>query len=140
MNNIQVGVKAFIKNEDGKYLLLKRNREKYPWIENMWDIVGGRMNHSITITENFKRELKEETELELLSELSLIFAQDVIFKDVKGESKHVVRLTYVGKTKGEPILDLEENTEYKWVSIEEMKQQENLDNFVKEILDKGLLK
>ena len=25
MNNIQVGVKAFIKNEDGKYLLLKRN-------------------------------------------------------------------------------------------------------------------
>jgi len=36
---LQVGVKALLKNKQGKYLLLKRSSVKYPEVEGHWDIV-----------------------------------------------------------------------------------------------------
>ena len=65
----------------------------------------------------------------------MIYAQDII----PNEEKHVVRLTYVGVTKGEPVLDTEENTEYKWLSLAEIKNFPDVDIYVKEILNKGIL-
>ena len=38
----QVGVKAFLKNKEGKYLLIKRSPVKYPEVSNPRDIVCGR--------------------------------------------------------------------------------------------------
>ncbi len=64
-----------------------------------------------------------------------MFAQDII----PNTEKHVVRLSYTGDTDGEAILDTKENTEYIWLSLEELKNHENLDVYVKEILDSGLL-
>ena len=54
--------------------------------------------------------------------------------------KNKVRLTYVGDTKREPKLDISENIDYKWLTLEEIKNQENLDIYVKEIVDLGLAK
>jgi len=71
--------------------------------------------------------------LEIVSLPQLIFAQDIL----PGE-KHVVRLTYLGEAEGEPILDTEENTEYKWLSVEELKGQEKLDAYAKEVIDSYL--
>ena len=82
--------------------------------------------------ENLKREVKEETGLEIISEPQLLDAQDIIL----GAERHVVRLTYTAQTKGEPILDTSENVEYKWLSIGELKAQEDLDVYVKEIVEK----
>jgi hypothetical protein len=64
-----------------------------------------------------------------------LYAQDII----PNEEKHIIRLTYKGETDGEPILDMEENLEYKWLTINEMKNQPDLDIYIKEILDKNLL-
>lgn len=132
---LQVGVKVFLKNKEGKFLLLKRNLEKYQKVRGEWDIVGGRIEPGSKLIDNLKREVMEETGLEIIGEPKLIFAQDII----PNEEKHVVRLTYVGQTDGEPVLDTSENTEYKWLNVEEMKNQENLDIYVKEILERGLL-
>ncbi len=132
---LQVGVKIFLKNKEGKFLLLKRNLEKYQNVRGEWDIVGGRIEPGSKLLDNLKREVVEETGLEIMSEPKLIFAQDII----PNEDKHVVRLTYVGQTDGEPVLDTSENTEYKWLNVEEMKNQENLDIYVKEIIDLGLV-
>ena len=137
MNEIklQVGVKIFLKNKEGKYLIVKRNPEKYKKVNGEWDIVGGRINPGSKLIDNLKREVFEETQLEILSDTKLIFAQDII----PNEEKHVVRLSYTGETEGEPVLDTEENTEYKWLPLEEMNNHENLDVYVKEILDKELI-
>jgi len=135
MITLQVGVKAFLKNKDDKYLLLKRSTEKYKNTKGVWDIVGGRIEPGSRLIENLKREVKEETQLEITSEPRLIFAQDII----PNAEKHVVRLTYVADTEGEPILDMSENVEFKWLSIVELKKQEDLDIYVKEILDKDLV-
>ena len=135
MINLQVGVKAFLKNKDGKYLLLKRSADKYKNTKGVWDIVGGRIDPGIKLIENLKREIFEETKLELTSGPELIAAQDII----PNSEKHVVRLTYVADISGEPVLDTSENVEFKWLTMDEMKKQEDLDIYVKEILGKGLL-
>lgn len=132
---LQVGVKIFLKNEDGEYLLLKRNLEKYKDVQGEWDIVGGRIEPGEALIENLRREVSEETQLVITSSPELIFAQDIIL----GEEKHVVRLTYIGETQGEPVLDMSENIEYKWLTAEEISRVENLDIYVKEIIGKVLV-
>ena len=133
---LQVGVKIFLKNEQGKFLIVKRNPEKYQKVKGEWDIVGGRIDPGSKLLDNLKREVREETQLEILDEPKLIYAQDIILN----EEKHVVRLSYVGNTSGEPVLDTNENTEYKWLSFEDLKKHENLDIYVREILNLELIK
>jgi ADP-ribose pyrophosphatase YjhB (NUDIX family) len=135
MKILQVGVKAFLKNKEGKYLLLKRNMEKYKGAIGSWDIVGGRIDPGTPLIENLKREIREETHLELTSEPKLVYAQDILHF----EDKHVVRLSYVGEITGEPLLDTSENIEYRWLSIEEIKKLSDLDKFVREVIEKGLI-
>jgi len=132
---LQVGVKIFLKNQDGKYLLMRRSPEKYPGVKGEWDIPGGRINPGSLLIDNLRREVREETQLEIISEPKLIYAQDII----PNEEKHVVRLSYIGKTKGEPILDTSENVEYQWISFEELKRHENVDIYVKELINGGHL-
>ncbi len=132
---LQVGVKAFLKNKEGKYLLVHRTPEKYKNTKGTWDIVGGRINPGQTLLENLKREVREETQLEITSEPKLILAQDII----RLPERHVVRLTYVASTIGEPVLDVSENNDFKWLTIDEIRTNEDLDIYVKEVLDKGLI-
>jgi ADP-ribose pyrophosphatase YjhB (NUDIX family) len=133
---LQVGVKIFLKNKEGKFLIVKRNPEKYAKVRGDWDIVGGRIDPGSRLVDNLKREVREETQLEITSEPKLIHAQDII----PNEEKHVVRLSYIGDTEGEPVLDTTENLEYRWLSLEELKKQDNLDIYVKEIINLGLIK
>jgi len=133
--SLQVGVKIFLRNAEGKFLLVRRSSKKYPGVPGNWDIVGGRIKYGTRLIENLRREVMEETGLEIKSEPVLLCAQDII-SETYG---HIVRLSYVGETAGEPVLDKEENIEYKWLTVEEIKQQEDLDIYVKEVLEKGLL-
>ncbi|OGZ00479.1 MAG: hypothetical protein A2946_00515 [Candidatus Liptonbacteria bacterium RIFCSPLOWO2_01_FULL_53_13] len=131
---LQVGVKIFIKNREGKYLLVRRSPEKYPEVGATWDIVGGRIDPGTTLLENLAREVKEETGLEIVGEPKLIAAQDIL----RIPEKHIVRLTYAGSAKGEVKLG-DEHTEHAWHTIKEMKEMPNLDKYVRELLEKGIL-
>ncbi len=113
--NLQVGVKIILTNKEGKILMLQRNAEKYPETGAKWDIVGGRIEIGVTLIENLKREVMEETGLEIDGEPKFVMAQDILKTD-----KHVVRLTYSGFANGEVTLS-DEHTDFKWLSIEESK-------------------
>jgi 8-oxo-dGTP diphosphatase len=128
---LQVGVKIFLRNPDGKYLLMRRSPEKYPGVKGEWDIPGGRINPGSLLIENLRREVREETQLEITSEPKLIYAQDII----PDAERHIVRLSYVGETNGEPILDISENVEFKWLLLAELRQYENVDVYAKKIID-----
>ncbi len=132
---LQVGVKILLSNGEDKFLLLKRSADKYPEVGARWDIVGGRINPGQSLLENLKREIKEETKLDLTIEPNLVAAQDIL----RVEGRHVVRLTYTGEIKGVPELD-EDHSEYGWFSLEEIKQIENLDIYLKDLIDAGLIK
>lgn len=127
---LQVGVKILLKNKEGKYLLVKRSADKYPEVGARWDVVGGRIVPGIGLIENLKREIKEEIGLVYEGEPILLGAQDIL----RIEGRHVVRLTYIGDMAGEPKLDNEENTEFKWFSKEEIQQLEPLDIYFKELV------
>ena len=130
---LQVGVKIFLENDKGKFLLLKRSPKRYPEIKIIgeWDIPGGRIIPGTKLFNNLKREVFEETKLNILGGPSLISAQDI----VRGKERHIVRLTYLGKVSGEPILD-EEHTDFKWLTIPDMKRIKKLDEFTREIIEK----
>lgn len=130
--NLQVGVKALLQNKQGKYLILRRSEEKYPNISGHWDIIGGRIEPGTPLIENLKREVKEESNLDLLSDPKLIDAVDIL----RVSGLHVVRLTYIGKIDGEPVIDESEIEEYRWLTIEEIKQLDDLDMYTKDLLDR----
>jgi ADP-ribose pyrophosphatase YjhB (NUDIX family) len=130
---LQVGVKILLKNKAGKFLLVRRNPKKYPEVGAEWDIVGGRIEPGSSLIDNLKREVMEETGLELRSQVTLVAAQDIFPQD-----RHVVRLTYVGSIDGEPKID-EEHTELQWFTSAEIKGLKNLDKYFKELIENKII-
>src|SRR5687768_9192924 len=128
---LQVGVKIILRNKEGKYLLMLRSADKYPDAGAKWEIAGGRINPGTLLIENLKREVKEETGLEVQDELKFLAAQDII-----RSHKHIVRLTYSGFADGEVKLS-DEHTEYRWLSREELMKIEPIDPILKEVFIKG---
>src|SRR3989338_10313447 len=122
---LQVGVKILLRNKDGKYLIVRRSAEKYPEVGAKWGIVGGRIGFGVSLMENLKREVMEETSLIIIDEPKLITAQDILKTD-----KHVVRLTYTGLADGEVQLS-DEHSEHKWLSLEDIKNLEPMDKYFK---------
>jgi len=129
---LQVGVKVLLKNPDGKYLLLKRNPDKYKNVKGNWDIIGGRINPGTALLENLYREVKEETSFELTNNPTLIAAQDILTMD----ERHIVRLTYTANIEGEPILS-DESIDYAWLTFEELKNHPDLDFYCKILIEEG---
>lgn len=128
---LQVGVKVLLKNPDGKYLLMRRNPEKYPETQK-WDIPGGRIDPETTLLENLAREVMEETGLAMTSEPRLIAAQDIF----ASADKHVVRLTYISEADGEPVLS-DEHEEHGWFAPDEVRALDPLDSYLKALLEAG---
>jgi 8-oxo-dGTP diphosphatase len=133
---LQVGVKIFLQNQEGKFLLLHRSLQKYPETKGeRWDIVGGRIEPGTPLIDNLKREVLEETGLTLIGEPRLLAAQDIL----KIAGRHVVRLTYFGEAAGDITLDADESDNYQWFSAEEISKLEDVNFYFKELLGKGLL-
>lgn len=130
---LQVGVKVFLKNREGKFLILKRSAERYPNIKKLWDIVGGRIEPGTPLLENLKREVREETKLEIQGQPKFVYAQDILRPD-----KHIVRLTFVGQAEGTPVISEEEEA-YAWQTLAELKGRSDLDEFANEVLALGLV-
>jgi len=128
---LHVGVKIFLRNSAGKYLLLRRSKIRYPNIKNCWDIPGGRIVFGTTLFENLKREVLEETKLRIVGEPRLLSAQDIINRK---NHKHIVRITYIARANGKSILN-EEHIESAWCTIEEMKKNPRLDEFTREVIE-----
>ncbi len=113
---LEVGVKAFITNNQGNYLLLKR-AQPYPGdTEAKWDIPGGRIIAGEPLARALAREIKEETNLTMVGEPSIIQAQDIL----RVSDKHTVRLTYQVSATGEVRLNPEEHTEFCWLPLEKI--------------------
>jgi ADP-ribose pyrophosphatase YjhB (NUDIX family) len=131
---LQVGVKAFLKNGEGRILVLKRSAKMYPKVTGSWDIVGGRIDAGMPLIVNLRREIKEETGLEMIGEPRLVAAQDIL----RTEGKHVVRLSYIGEIEGDPLIG-EEHEEFGWFSLDELRQLGDLDIYTKELIDNGTI-
>jgi ADP-ribose pyrophosphatase YjhB (NUDIX family) len=131
---LQVGVKIFLRNAAGNYLLLRRSKKRYPNIENFWDIPGGRIEPGTNLFENVVREVREETSLSIVGTPVLIHAQDILRSD-----KHIVRLTFLGCAEGTVTLD-EDHTDFRWLTLKEMTKLKELDEFTREVIEQKKVK
>ncbi|MFA6888381.1 MAG: NUDIX domain-containing protein [Candidatus Woesearchaeota archaeon] len=129
MTTQQIGVKAIIE-QDNKILLIKRSA-KYKHLEAAWDIPGGRTEFGEDPIDGLRREIKEETNLEL-DEIKQILDASTVFKN---EEKHIVRITYLCTVKETNVQLSHEHTDMQWVPKEELKNIEFKDKILKKIIN-----
>lgn len=131
MKENKIIVHGIIKYKN-KYLVTKRSKEETVYKE-YWDIPGGLANNGETPKRALIREVKEETNLEVIP-------TQIIHEDSnldKEKNKIFIRLVYICKLKSniEDIkLDTKEHTKYKLIeNISELNNQKIVP-FLKEIL------
>ncbi len=95
-SRIMVAVGAVIENEGGGVLLVKHKPERGGFWQGKWICPGGELELGETIGEGIKREVKEETglEIELVKPLP---AFERIVKSADGVSLHVVYIDYIAR-------------------------------------------
>lgn len=69
-DRFHLGVKAIIRNNEGKVLLLEKQRRNKP--ETFWDLPGGRMNRGESMVATLERELQEEVSLHQLPHVTFL--------------------------------------------------------------------
>lgn len=113
---------GIIVNDDNQILLLKRSNDT-DWHPNKWALVGGAVEEGETPIEACKREIKEETNLNINK-----FNKKFTIQRNPDSIEHI----FVAKFDGEPI-DIKlnsEHTKYGWYSPEEFYFLNHVPNLV----------
>ena len=63
--SIMIGVGAVVEDEAGRILLVKHTPQRGGFWQGRWICPGGKLEFGETIEEGIKREVREETQLEL---------------------------------------------------------------------------
>ena len=122
----QVAVKAVIKNQDGKFLIVREGER--------WQAVGGRLDKGEKLEDGLRRETKEETGITDL-EIGKVIHVDEWFAKPEGELKHIVALFFFCKTKSKQVVLSDEHQEFAWVTADELeKYADNIEKEIKEAI------
>jgi len=89
-----VAGKALIVNED-KVLVVREASYDEGSNEGKWDVPGGRIRPEEALLDGLKREVKEESGLDI--EVGEVLGVCELFQTIKGESCHVIRIYYHDK-------------------------------------------
>ena len=117
---------AVILNKDNKILLLKRAEVKNGWGNNQWSLVGGGIEKGETPIKACEREIKEETGLEIDK-----FVKSFTIQRNAGSIEHIFACRY----NGDPVEILlnDENTNYGWFDVDEMKYLDTVPHLIEYI-------
>ncbi len=109
-----VTVGALIFDNSGKVLMIRTHK----W-SNLWGIPGGKIKWGESSADALRREVKEETNLDI-SGTEFVLVQDCIHSKEFYRDAHFVLLNYTCTCQGEPAVKLnDEAREFKWVTLEE---------------------
>ena len=114
-----VAVGAIVEDDEGRILLVKHKPEKGGFWQGKWICPGGKLELGETIGDGIKREVKEETglEVELVKPLP---AFDRIVKSTDWIDLHVVYIDYVAKVAGGELKADSDVGEALWVEKDEL--------------------
>lgn len=126
-NKFAIAVKCLLKNEDDKYLILKKTQEenKKDTSSNLYDIPGGRIEYGENVVDALIREIYEETGINItLNNIQKILdATSVVRKD----GLHLVIITYLVNIKNTNIKISSEHSSFYWAD----KSFKNLPDWIK---------
>jgi phosphoglycolate phosphatase len=107
-------VGALIYNEAGQVLMVRTHK----W-SNLWGIPGGKIKWGEESVAALRREIMEETSLEI-TDIRFVVAQDCIHSKEFYRDAHFILLNYTARCVGEPKVILnDEAREFVWVSLEQ---------------------
>ena len=122
-----IAIKAIIRRKDGKMLILKRSAED-DHLPEVWETVGGGMDAEETPQEALKREIREETGLEVsVREPFNVFT----FRKQTGEFK--VGITFLCDAEDDTVVLSHEHSEYRWIEPEEFSNFKSVPSLYEEI-------
>ncbi|MCK4554410.1 nucleotide exchange factor GrpE [Candidatus Parcubacteria bacterium] len=116
-------VGPIIYNKKGEILLIQSNK----W-GDFWHIPGGHIEMGETSEEALKREIKEETGLEI-DNIEFIGWQDAIYPKAFFEKKHFIFLNFCAKLAGGKITKSDEMEEYIWIKPREALKKLKIDSY-----------
>ena len=123
MKQVYVGMGAVIE-KDGKYLVLKRTKDK-DFQPEAWETVTGRLEQNESPNDAILREVKEETNLEV----EVIMPIDTGFFYRGGKEFPMVFIAYYCKYLSGEVKLSWEHSEYKWISLSEVLEIPDLKHF-----------
>ncbi len=104
---IVVGVLIY---DDEKNIFLAKS---YKW-KNKWIVPGGHLEFGETLEQCAKREVKEETNLDVDC-VELIDVQESIFSEEFHDKRHMIFLDYSAKATSKDVILNDELQEFMWV-------------------------
>ena len=109
MSKLYFAAKAIIQKNE-KFLILKRSEEE----KNLWEIPGGRMEYGETLENTLLREVKEETNLEIIPG-EIITSWDLI-----EDHRQISGVIYHCTIKSGEIQLSHEHKYYQWITTAEL--------------------
>ena len=107
-------VGGLIFDNAGRVLMIRTHK----W-SNLWGIPGGKIKWGEPSVAALRRELKEETNLEI-GDIRFVLVQDCIHSKEFYRDAHFILLNYTCRCAGEPAIKLnDEAREYRWVTLDQ---------------------
>lgn len=134
-NKYQIStVGALIFNDKNEVFLMKSPKWK-----NKYICPGGKVEYGESMAEALKREVKEETNLDI-TDIEFICVMDAmdLSKEYEGEFEHYIFHDFKARALNpeEIKLDGNEGKKFKWLSPEEWLRKENIEKYTKIALEK----
>jgi ADP-ribose pyrophosphatase YjhB (NUDIX family) len=124
----KVIVKGWIKKGD-KFLLAQRG-SKEAHHAGVWSLPGGNVESNIeeyALESTLKREIKEEIGVEVEDRMVLIFNNSFV---KESDGSKVMNLTFLTEWKSGAAQALEDTSDVKWLTLEELNQLSDLPSFL----------
>ena len=123
---ILVAVGAIIEDNKGRILLVKHKKERGGYWQERWICPGGELEYGEEIKEGIKREVKEETNLEVELMTPLVPFERIVKTNTK-TTLHVIYIDYVARLLGGELRVDSDVGEASWI------EKENIPNIWQEL-------
>ena len=104
---------ALIHDGAGKILMIRTHK----W-SDLWGIPGGKIERGESSEDALKREIREETALEI-SDIRFVMNQDCIHSTEFFRPEHFILLSYLAKATSHQVTLNEEAEDFRWLDIDE---------------------
>lgn len=117
-NKTLLSVRAIIVR-NGQYLILQRSKND-SWNPSAWEFPGGKVDFGEDLNISLKREIKEETGIDInIAEPLYFWDEEVEVEKYKGKIHVALHFECSAPLNAKVILS-EEHDNYKWVTLEEL--------------------